>query len=122
MTSPQPLAIVIRIPNVALSRSDLNASLGLEVDRYEATSDRAYAQIDIADDRDQWVVALDRIQSIRAFVQGLVSRGLIGAPSLDVAVGFPRSSLSKSLTIPAGLAAAAGAAGIDVHLSIYKTE
>ena|SRR6476659_2563450 len=34
--------------------------------------------------------------------------GAIGTPSLDVAMDFPHSSLSKSLTIPAQLAAAAG--------------
>ena len=45
MPSSQPLTIVIRIPDVALSRSDLNASLGLQVDRYEASSGRPYAQI-----------------------------------------------------------------------------
>jgi hypothetical protein len=124
MTSQQPLTIVIRIPSVALSRSNLNASLRLDVDRYEASSGHAagYAQIDIADNRDQWVAALDCIQSIRASIQGLASAGLIGAPTLDVAMGFPRSSLSKSLTIPAGLAAAAGEAGMDVHVSVYQTE
>jgi hypothetical protein len=38
MPSSQPLTIVIRIPDAALSRSDLNASLGLQVDRYEPLS------------------------------------------------------------------------------------
>ena len=108
MPSSQPLTIVIRIPDVALSRSDLNASLGLQVDRYEASSGRPYARIDIADHGDKWAAALDLIQSIRAFIPGLVSGGAIGTPSLDVAMDFPHSSLSKSLTIPAQLAAAAG--------------
>lgn len=45
MPSSQPLTIVIRIPDVALSRSDLNASLGLQVDRYEASSERAYVRL-----------------------------------------------------------------------------
>lgn len=122
MPSSQPLAIVIRIPDVALSRSDLNASLGLEVDRYEVASERAYAQIDVTDHGDQWAAALDRIQSIRALISGLVSGGAIGTPSLDVAMAFPNSSLTKSLTIPAQLAAAAGEAGMDVQLSVYLTE
>jgi hypothetical protein len=123
MPSSQPLTIVIRIPDVALSRSDLNASLGLQVDRYEASSGRAYAQIDIADHGDKWAAALDLIQSIRAFIPGLVSGGgAIGTSSLDVAMAFPHSSLSKSLTIPAQLAAAAGEAGMEVQLSVYQTE
>ena len=122
MPSSQPLTIVIRIPDVALSRSDLNASLGLQVDRYEASSGRPHAQIDIADHGDKWAAALDLIQSIRAFIPGLVSGGAIGTPSLDVAMAFPHSSLSKSLTIPAQLAAAAGEAGMEVQLSVYQTE
>ena len=122
MPSSQPLTIVIRIPDVALSRSDLNASLGLQVGRYEASSGRPYAQIDIADHGDKWAAALDLIQSIRAFIPGLVSGGAIGTPSLDVAMAFPHSSLSKSLTIPAQIAAAAGEAGMEVQLSVYQTE
>lgn len=105
---------------MALSRSDLNASLGLQVDRYEASSGRSYAQIDIAGHGDKWAAALDLIQSIRAFIPGVVSGCAIGTPSLDVA--FPHSSLSKSLTIPAQLAAAAGEAGMEVQLSVYQTE
>ncbi|WP_143198631.1 hypothetical protein [Bradyrhizobium sp. AS23.2] len=107
---------------MALSRSDLNALLGLQVDRYEASSRRVHAQIDIADGGDQWAAALDCIQSIRATIQRLVSEGSIGTPSLDVAMVFPHSSLSKFLTVPADLAAAAGEAGMDVQLSVYKTE
>ena len=122
MTTSQPLSIVIRIPDVALSRSDLNALLGLQVDRYEASSRSAYAQIDIADEGDQWANALGCIQSIRAIIRQLVSAGSIGAPSLDVAMVFPHSALSKSLTVPANLAAAAGEAGMGVQLSVYKTE
>jgi hypothetical protein len=76
----------------------------------------------IADHGDKWAAALDLIQSIRAFIPGLVSGGAIGTPSLDVAMAFPHSSLSKSLTIPAQLAAAAGEAGMEVQLSVYQTE
>jgi hypothetical protein len=107
---------------VSLSEPDLNASLGLEVNRYEPSSGRAFAQIDIPDDQDQWVAALDCIKSTRAAIQELVSKGLIGAPKLDVAIGFPSTTMSKSLTIPASLAAAASEAGIDIDLSIYQTE
>lgn len=53
---------------------------------------------------------------------GLVSGVRLGTPSLDVAMAFPHSSLSKSLTIPAQIAAAAGEAGMEVQLSVYQTE
>src|SRR6266849_5951116 len=109
MVSRQPLAIVIRMPNVTLSRSDLETALGLPLDRYEQPTDRAtgYAQIDIPGDRDQWAAALDCVRSVREPVQRLVAESLIGTPGFDVAVGFPSSALSKSLAIPAQLAAAA---------------
>lgn len=122
MRSSQPLTIVIRIPDVILSHSDLNASLGLNVDRYETSSEGAYAQIDIANSKDQWSAALDCVRTIRAVIPRLVSDGSIGTPSLDLAMGFPHASLSKSLIVPRDLAAAAGEAGMDVQLSVYKTE
>jgi hypothetical protein len=107
---------------VTLSRTDLNALLGLQVDRYEASSRGHYAQIDIADGGDQWAAALDCIQLLRTIIPRLISEGSIGAPSLDVAMVFPHSSQSKSLTIPADLAAAAGEVGMDVEVSVYQTE
>lgn len=122
MKSSHPLTIVIRIPGVALSHSDLNASLGLKVDRYETSPEGAYAQIDIANSEDPWGAALDCIRTIRAVIPRLVSEGSIGTPNLDVAMGLPHASLSKSLTVPGDLAAAAGEAGMDVQLSVYKTE
>jgi hypothetical protein len=122
MRTSQPLAIVIRISNVALSQPDLNAALGLQVDRYESSSERAYAQIDIVDSVDHWCAALECINSIRVVIARLVSEGVIGAPSLDIAVTISQSSLSRSWIIPADLAAAAGEAGMDIELSVYKTE
>jgi hypothetical protein len=123
VVNPQPLSIVIRIPDVTLSRADLETALGLPLDRYEQPADSAsaYAQIDIPDGGDQWAAALDCVQSVRDPIQRLVSESLIGSPSLDVAAGFPSSALSTSLTVPARLAAAAGETGIDIDISIYRT-
>jgi len=124
MVNRQPLSIVIRIPRVTLSRSDLETELGLSLDRYEQPSDRAhgYAQIDTADDRDQWAAALDCVQSIGARIRRLVSDNLIGSSHMDVAVGFPSSAVSTSLAIPARLAAVAGETGMDIAISVYRTE
>jgi hypothetical protein len=122
MTSSQPLTIVIRIPNVSLSRADLVAALGRQIDRYEETTGLAYAQIDIGDGEDQWVAALDCIRSIQSVITLLISEGSIGTPSLDIAMAFPHSYASKSLAFPAALARATGEAGIDVEISVYCTE
>jgi hypothetical protein len=121
MISRQPLSIVIRIPDVILSPSDLEAALGRPLDRYEQATDSAaaYAQIDIADDRDQWAAALDCVQSISAGIQRLVSENLIGPSQMDIAVAFPSSAVMKSLAIPARLAAVTGETGMDIGISIY---
>jgi hypothetical protein len=124
MVNRQPLAIVIRIPDVTLSRPDLEAALGRPLDRYEQPTDRvcAYAQIHIPGDQDQWAAALDCVQSIGARMQRLVSENLIGSSQMDIAVAFPDSAVMKSLEIPARLAAVAGETGMDIGISIYLTD
>jgi hypothetical protein len=120
----QPTLAVIRIPNVAVSQAELNLALKIDVDRYEASRHHPgkYAQIDIEDSQDLWRATLRCIQSIRNPVHELISAGLIGAPTLDVALSLPDSSLTKSWTIPAKVAAAAGEMGMDIQLSVYLTE
>jgi hypothetical protein len=122
MKRSQPLTVVIRIPDVALSRSDLDTSLKLQVDRYELSSGLAYAQIDNGDHEDQWAALLDLIRSIGAVIPSLVSKGEIGRPSVDVAMVFPDSLMSKYLTIPADVVAAAGEAGMGIEVSVYRGE
>ncbi|MGC2778069.1 MAG: hypothetical protein WA418_20775 [Bradyrhizobium sp.] len=123
MAGRRPLCIVIRIPDAALSRAELEAALGGPLSRHEPSRDgaSAYAQIDIADDADAWAAALDCVQSVGNPIRQLVSDGRIGPPILDVAVTFPSSLASTSLRIPAPLAAAAGHAGIGIEVSIYRT-
>src|SRR5262245_27987050 len=113
MVNRQPLSIVIRIPDVTLSRPDLEAALGRPLDRYEQRTNRvsAYAQIDIPDDQDQWTAALDCVQSIGTRMQRLVSESLIGSSQMDIAVAFPSSAVMRSLEIPARLAAVTGETG-----------
>ncbi|MBR1171762.1 hypothetical protein [Bradyrhizobium liaoningense] len=122
MKLSQPLTVVIRIPNVALSRSDLDTSLKLQVDRYEPSSRLAYAQIDNGDHEDQWAALLDLIRSIGAVIPGLLAKGEIGRPSVDVAMVFPDSLMAKYLTIPADVVAAAGEAGMGIEVSVYRGE
>jgi hypothetical protein len=76
----QPFSIVIRIADVSIPRSELEAALGLAVDRYETTPERAtsYAQIDIAEEADYWAAAHRLIQTIKGELQALSSAGSIG--------------------------------------------
>jgi hypothetical protein len=122
MKRSQPLTVVIRIPDVAISRSDLGTSLKLQVDRYEPSSGLAYAQIDNGDHEDQWPALLELIRSIGPVIPDLVSKGEIGRPSVDVAMVLPDSLMSKFLIIPAEVVAAAGEAGMDIEVSVYRGE
>ncbi|MGJ5133841.1 hypothetical protein [Bradyrhizobium oligotrophicum] len=123
MAGRRPLCIVIRIPDAALSREELEAALGGPLSRHEPSRDgtSAYAQIDIADDPDEWAAAIDCVQSVGDALRKLSVDGRIGSPILDVAVTFPSSLASTSLKIPAPLAAAAGQVGIGIEVSIYCT-
>lgn len=122
MKRSQPLTVVIRMPDVALSRSNLDKSLKLQVDRYEPSSGLAYAQVDNGDHEDQWAALLDLIRSIGPVIPNLVLKGEIGRPSVDVAMVFPDSLMSKYLAIPADVVAAAGEAGMSIEVSVYRGE
>ncbi|WP_315716859.1 MULTISPECIES: hypothetical protein [unclassified Bradyrhizobium] len=123
MAGRRPLCIVIRIPSATLSRDELEAALRGRLSRYESSGDgtSAYAQIDIADEPDAWAAAIGCVQSVRDTLRHLNACGRIGSPVLDIAVAFPSSLAATSLKIPAGLAAAAGQAGIGIEVSIYCT-
>ncbi|WP_407119152.1 hypothetical protein [Bradyrhizobium sp. LMG 9283] len=94
----------------------------LQVDRYEPSSGLAYAQVDNGDHEDQWAALLDLIRSIGPVIPNLVLKGEIGRPSVDVAMVFPDSLMSKYLAIPADVVAAAGEAGMSIEVSVYRGE
>jgi hypothetical protein len=118
----RPLSIVIRIYDVTISRPQLEAALGLTLDRDELTSGEAtqYAQIDIADETDYWSSTLDTIEALGHSVEPLVAAGSIGSPSIDVALALPDDVMWVSSTIPSTVAEAAGRLGMDIDLSIYR--
>jgi hypothetical protein len=122
MIKSQPLAIVIRVPNVIVTRLELEAALSCQVARYEPSGASSYAQVDIPETSDQWTAAIKRMQTLSASIEKLVSEGAIGRPSLDIAFRFPSHFLSTSGSIPASLAEAAGRAGMDIGISVYRTE
>jgi hypothetical protein len=122
MINPQPLAIVIRIPNVVATRPELEAALQCQVTRYERSGASNYAQLDISETTDQWSAAIEFIRAVSGRIERLVFEGAIGCPSLDVALRFPNLALSASTSIPASLAEAAGCAGMDIAISVYRTD
>jgi hypothetical protein len=123
MPRSQPLSIVIRFGDVAISRTELERALGCELSRYEPNSARSthYAQIDVAEATDYWSAALEKIQALPSTIGQLISDGSIGSICLDVAIAFPDKVMSTSSIVPFALAEAVGRLGVDIELSIYRT-
>lgn len=120
----QPMSIVIRIADVSIPRADLEAALNLAVDRYEI--DRRgvtnYAQIYIGEEADYWAAAYRTMLQLTDKLQALSSAGSIGAISLDAALSFHDDLMAGSTVIPFRLAQLAGQTGIDIEISIYRTQ
>jgi hypothetical protein len=79
-------------------------------------------RIDISETSDQWSAAIECTRAVSGLIERLVSEGAIGRPSLDVALRLPNLALSASASIPASLAEAAGRAGMDIVISVYRTD
>jgi hypothetical protein len=78
MIYPQPLAIVIRFPNVVATRLELEAALQCQVARYERSGASNYAQLDPSETSDQWSAAIECIRAVSGRIERLVSEGAIG--------------------------------------------
>lgn len=120
----QPMSIVIRIAGVLIPRADLEAALNLVLDRYE--TDRSgvtnFAQINIEEEADHWAAASRTMLQLKDKLQALSAAGSIGAISLDAAVSFHDDLMAGSTLIPSPLAYLAGQTGIDIEISVYRTQ
>ncbi|HWI28490.1 MAG TPA: hypothetical protein VN668_16065 [Stellaceae bacterium] len=127
MANP-PFAIVLRISDVAPSRSDLEAALGVRVVRYEATRTGSlhYAQVDViagdieilAED-DLWAQIIVRIEQLGPHIRALRNDHLIGRVSIDLAVSFGETSALATYHLPSRVAEVLGREGIDIEFSVY---
>jgi len=120
----QPMSIVIPIANVVIPRADLEAALDLALDRSE--TDRKgianFAQINIEEEADYWAAASRTMLQLKDKLRALSSAGSIGAISLDAALPFHDDLMAGSTVIPFRLAQLAGQMGIDIEISIYRTQ
>jgi hypothetical protein len=124
MSITQPISIVVRFTDVSIARSELEAALNLVLDRFEPHRGRQanYAQIYIAEEADYWAAAHRALLPLKDKLQALHSAGSIGALSIDAAVPFRDNLMATYMMIPSALAQLAGQIGIDIEISIYRTE
>lgn len=127
MANP-PFAVVLRISDVAASRSDLETALGARVARYEAPRTAAlhYAQLDfiagdidlLAED-DLWTEIIERIEQLGPRMRALQGNHLIGRTSIDLAVSFGETSALATYHLPSRVAEVLGREGIEIEFSVY---
>jgi len=124
LSATQPFSIVIRLADVSIPRSELEAALNLVLDRYEIDpgGKTNYAQINIDEEADSWAAAYRVMLPLKDRLQALSSAGSIGALSLDAALPFRDNLIAVSTVVPSPLAQLAGQIGIDIEISIYLTQ
>lgn len=112
MTS-YPIAIVIRLAGLSISRSALEQALGLQLDRYEPDGRHGpYAQIDVDDSPDVWDAVSRLLSLCGTQIFHLVETGAISSASLDVAVTIRENNAATYCVIPRLIVEASGRAGM----------
>lgn len=118
MKALAPFAIVLRFSGFRLSQTDLEARLGVTVERYSLDKG-GYAQISIEGDEPEWGAVNDLLQRLGSAVKTLRDDGEVQSACLDVAWNFREGAVLTSYVIPARTAALAGSHGIDVEFSAH---
>jgi hypothetical protein len=124
-----PFAVVLRLSDVALAKTELEATLGVTVYRYERAQAGPlhHAHIDVvADDGEAsgktalWGEIVTGVERIGPAIQQLKQKHAIGGASLDLAVSFPEALALVSYTLPSHVAKIVVRHGIDVEFSVYR--
>jgi hypothetical protein len=113
------LAVVLRFSGVTSPQPVLEKRLGCAVDRFGD----GYAQIDISLGKDEeWGVINSCLIKRGASIRQMLDEQVVTAVQLDVAYGVAEDLVGISRTVPARTAALAGSDGIDVTITLYRTD
>ena len=98
--------------------------MDLVLDRYEAqrVGAKNYAQVDVAEEADYWGAVYRVVLSLKNKLLALRSSGAIGSITIDAGFSFSDNLMAGSTVIPSAIAQLAGEIGIDIEISIYRTE
>jgi hypothetical protein len=124
-----PFAAILRLSDVTLAKTELEATLGATVYRYE----RAHAgplhdaHIDVLADNgearakaDLWAEIIAGVRWTGPVIRTLKQKRAIGGASLDLAVPFPEAFWFVSYALPSHVAEIVGQHGIDLEFSVYR--
>ena len=110
---------MLRFSGVKLPQSLLEERLGCAVDRFGD----GYAQLDVMLGKNEEWGGIDAcLTKLGASIRQMIAEHLVASVQLDVAYGAAEDLVGISRTIPARTAALAGSQGIDVTVTLYRTD
>ena len=124
-----PFAVILRLSDVTLDKTDLEATLGATLYRYQRAHAGLlhHAHIDVLADggeagatADLWGEIVAGVTRIGPAIQKLKQKHAIGRASLDLAVSFPEAFALVSYALPSHVAKLVGQHDIDVDFSVYR--
>jgi hypothetical protein len=123
MSQFEPFAIALRLSGVAVAQRELDTALRQLTSRYEPedADNSWYAQVDL-DTANSVRAVLELAERSGPAIEAMLEDRRLGRAVLDLAFDFPEAGESMSARLPAHLAAAIAAHGIDIEVSVYLTD
>ncbi|UXN72605.1 hypothetical protein N8D56_15185 [Devosia sp. A8/3-2] len=123
MSSFEPFAIALRLSGVTVTQYELDAALKQLCTRFERedAEDSHYAQVDIGV-KTPVRALLELAERSGPAIAAMLEDRRIGKAVLDIAFDYPENGEAMSARLPAHMAAAIAAYGIDIEISVYLTD
>lgn len=121
--SGQAVDFVIRMLDVSITQPELEKSLGVTLDRYEASRETSlrYAQVSMPHGDSDWASVAKFLAEVGPAINKLIQKRVIGSAAMDVVLYFGDNMATVSSSIPARVAELAGQNLIDIEVSVYLT-
>ncbi|HWU17060.1 MAG TPA: hypothetical protein VN155_05210 [Devosia sp.] len=123
MSSFEPFAIALRLSGVTITQYELDAALKQLSVRFEPedAENSHYAQVDI-EVKNPVRALLELAERSGPAIAAMLEDRRIGKAVLDIAFDYPEDGEAMSARLPAHMAAAIAAYGIDIEISVYLTD
>ncbi|UJW86402.1 hypothetical protein [Devosia sp. SL43] len=123
MSQFAPFAIALRLSGVTLDQYALDAGLKQLCSRYEPEDAEGsfYAQVDVPVANPVRTL-LELAERSGPAIAAMLDDRRIGKAVLDLAFDYPEHGEAMSARLPAHVAAAIAAHGIDIEISVYLTD
>ena len=123
MSQFAPFAIALRLSGVTLPQQELDTAIKQLTVRYEPedADGSFYAQVDVPVNNPVRAL-LELAERSGLAIAAMLEDRRIGQAVLDIAFDYPEHGEAMSARLPAHVAAAIGAHGIDIEISVYLTD